>query len=197
MTNRRFNGPPDKYDPALIHADVDPVQLADRLVASGARHFSLSLQGPPGTGKSAFVRYLADRLGLEVVQKRASDLMSMWVGGTEANIAEAFAEARDAEAFLVFDEADSLLADRRLAERSWEVSQVNEMLTWMESHPFPVAFTTNFGERLDPATHAAIYLQDRRSTICPPEQASERRSVVYFGPECPNEVADFRTPDAR
>ena len=113
---------PESYDPALIRADVDPVELADRLVEGGSRHFSLCLQGPPGTGKSAFVRHLADRLGLEVVQKRASDLMSMWVGGTEKAIAAAFTEARDAEAFLVFDEADSLLADRRLAQRSWEVS---------------------------------------------------------------------------
>ena len=145
-------GTPDKYDPALIRADVNPVQLADRLASSGARHFSLCLQGPSGTGKSAFVRHLADRLGLEVIQKRASDLISMWVGGTERKIAEAFAEAREAEAFLVFDEADSLLADRRLAHRNWEVNQVNEMLTWMESHPFPIAFTTNFRERLDPAT---------------------------------------------
>ena len=182
--------PPDKYDPALIRANVDPVQLADRLVASGARHFSLSLQGPPGTGKSAFVRYLADRLGLEVVQKRASDLLSMWVGGTEANIAEAFAEARDAEAVLVFDEADSLLADRRLAERSWEVSQVNEMLTWMESHPFPVAFTTNFGERLDPATLRRFtfkivldYLSSEqvRAAFC-----------MYFDMEPAGEIAELR-----
>ena len=87
-----------------------------------------------------------------MVQKRASDLMSMWVGGTEQRIAAAFAEARDTGAFLVFDEADSLLADRRFAHRSWEVSQVNEMLTWMESHPLPFACTTNFGEHLDPAT---------------------------------------------
>ena len=179
--------PPDKYDPALIRADVDPVQLADRLVASGARHFSLSLQGPPGTGKSAFVRYLADRLGLEVVQKRASDLMSMWVGGTERNIAEAFAEARDAEAFLVFDEADSLLADRRLAERSWEVSQVNEMLTWMESHPFPVAFTTNFGERLDPATMRRFTFKIALGYLSPEQAAAAFRA--YFGIEPPNEVA--------
>ena len=175
--------PPDKYDPALIRADVDPVQLADRLVASGARHFSLSLQGPPGTGKSAFVRYLADRLGLEVVQKRASDLMSMWVGGTERNIAE----ARDAEAFLVFDEADSLLADRRLAERSWEVSQVNEMLTWMESHPFPVAFTTNFGERLDPATLRRFTFKIVLGYLSPEQAAAAFRA--YFGIEPPNEVA--------
>ena len=76
----------------------------------------------------------------------------MWVGETEKLIAAAFAEAREDRHFLVFDEADSLLADRRFAHRSWEVSQVNEMLTWMESHPLPFACTTNFAERLDVAT---------------------------------------------
>ena len=180
-------GTPSKYDPALIRADVDPVQLADSLVSRGARHFSLCLQGPSGTGKSAFVRHLADRLGLEVMQKRASDLMSMWVGGTERNIAEAFAEARDAEAFLVFDEADSLLADRRLAERNWEVSQVNEMLTWMESHPFPVAFTTNFRERLDPATLRRFTLKIALDYLSPEQAGVAFRT--YFGHQPPAEVA--------
>ena len=75
----------------------------------------------------------------------------MWVGSTERNIASAFAEARDDDAFLVFDEADSSLADRRYAERNWEVGQVNEMLTWMESHPLPFACTTNLADRLDSA----------------------------------------------
>ena len=101
------------FDPGLVEADIDLAALADRLTSRGERRFSLCLQGPPGTGKSAYARYLADRLGLEVMQKRASDLLSMWVGGTERHIAEAFAEARDAEALLIFDEADSLLADRR------------------------------------------------------------------------------------
>ncbi|PTX43893.1 ATPase family protein associated with various cellular activities (AAA) [Gemmobacter caeni] len=91
-------------------------------------------------------------MGLQVVEKRASDLMSKWVGESEQNIARAFAEARAKDAMLIFDEADSLLADRRSAERSWEVSQVNEMLTWMESHPLPFVCTTNFVEKLDPAT---------------------------------------------
>ena len=99
-----------RFDLSLIHADVDPCVLADSLVQSAERRFSLCLQGPPGTGKSALVRYLAERLGLEVMQRRASDLMSMWVGETEQQVASAFAEARDAGAFLVFDEADSLLA---------------------------------------------------------------------------------------
>ena len=59
-------GAPPLFDPALIQADTDPVALADSLVASGERRFSLCLQGPPGTGKSAFVRYLAERMVLEV-----------------------------------------------------------------------------------------------------------------------------------
>lgn len=143
--------PTIRFDPALIEADLDVETLAKRLEAGDQRRFSLCLQGPPGSGKSAYVRHLAERLGLEVMHKRTSDLLSMWVGGSERNIADAFREACDNEAFLVFDEADSLLADRRGAQRNWEVTQVNEMLTWMESHPLPFACTTNFGENLDSA----------------------------------------------
>ena len=143
---------PAEFELGLIQSDVNPELLADQIATTPNRNFSLCLQGPPGTGKSAFVRYLAERLGLEAMHKRASDLVSMWVGETEQLIACAFAEARDAEAFLVFDEADSLLSNRRDARYSWEVSQVNEMLTWMESHPQPFACTTNFVDRLDEAT---------------------------------------------
>jgi SpoVK/Ycf46/Vps4 family AAA+-type ATPase len=103
-------------------------------------------------GKSAYARFIAERLGLEAIEKRASDLLSMWVGGTEQNIAGAFAEAADRRAMLVIDEADSLLRDRAGAQRSWEVSQVNEMLTWMERHPYPFVCTTNLMESLDSAT---------------------------------------------
>ena len=144
--------PPPEFDLGMKNADADVAALAERLVASGERRFSLCRQGPPGSRKSAFARHLGERLGLEVVLKRASDLLSKWVGETEALIRKAFQEAKDAQAFLVFDEADSLLGDRRFARQSWEVSQVNEMLTWMESHPLPFACTTNFGERLDAAT---------------------------------------------
>ena len=180
-------GAPPLFDPALIQADTDPVALADRLVASGERRFSLCLQGPPGTGKSAFVRYLAERMSFEVMQKRASDLMSCWVGRTERNIAAAFAEARDTGAFLIFDEADSLLADRRFAHRSWEVSQVNEMLTWMESHPLPFACTTNFGEHLDAATLRRFVLKVRLDYLSPEQARAAFR--IYFGLTPPAEIA--------
>lgn len=184
-------GTPEKFDPALLHADVGPVRLAERLVESGQRRFSLCVQGPPGTGKSAFVRYLAERLGLEVVQKRASDLMSCFIGETEKLIAEAFAEARDAESFLVFDEADSLLADRRFAVRTWEVSQVNEMLTWMETHPMPFACTTNFGEHLDVATLRRFTFKIELDYLTPEQAAAAFRT--YFALTPPAEVATLTT----
>ena len=141
-----------EYDPALTAADIDLSGLTRSLTGAGRQPVSLLLSGPPGTGKSAYARYLAGRMGLEVVQKRASDLLGMYVGQSEKQIARAFAEARDKGSFLIFDEADGLLRDRRGAERSWEISQVNEMLTWMEHHPLPFACTTNFVEGLDQAS---------------------------------------------
>ena len=141
------------YDPALVNADCDLAALLDRLARPGLdRSVSLLLSGPPGSGKSAWVRHMAARMGLQVLQKRASDILDDYVGGTEHNIADAFAEARDTNAFLVFDEADSLLLDRADALRSWEITQVNEMLTWMEEHALPFACTTNLLDRLDRAS---------------------------------------------
>jgi SpoVK/Ycf46/Vps4 family AAA+-type ATPase len=148
---RRPGTIPD-FDPLLSTASQDLGALADKLVSGRAKAFSICLSGPPGTGKSAYARYLARRLGLELIQKRASDILGPYLGQTERSIAAAFEEAVEANAFLVFDEADSLLLDRRDATRSWEITQVNEMLTWMEDHPLPVCFTTNFMERVDTAS---------------------------------------------
>lgn len=140
------------FDPAMTMADHDLAALTDRLCRPGApRAVSLLLSGPPGTGKSAFARHLAARMGLRPIHKRASDLLSRFVGGSEKAIAAAFTEARERGGFLILDEADGLLADRRAATQAWEVTQVNELLTWMEHHPLPFACTTNLPDRLDPA----------------------------------------------
>jgi transitional endoplasmic reticulum ATPase len=146
------NKPLTTYCSDLVNADMDLNDLGARLKKSGQRQFSLCLYGPSGTGKTEYVRQLADQLGMEVLVKRASDLFGSYVGETERQIAAAFQEAQEKESFLVFDEADSLLGDRRHAQHSWEVSQINEMLTWMESHPLPFACTTNLMERLDQAS---------------------------------------------
>ncbi len=157
--------PPTDFDPRLMRASRDLTTLTHQLEKRADPAFSLCLSGPPGTGKSAYARHLAGLLGLEVVQKRASDLLSMYVGESEKRIAEAFEQARETGSFLIFDEADSFLLDRKDAMRSWEVTQVNEMLTWMEDHPFPVCFTTNLMDRLDAASLRRFTFHIRFDTL--------------------------------
>ncbi len=140
------------YNINLVNADLDVNDLTNKIKSCGKLNFSLCMYGEPGTGKSLYARYLANELGIEVIQKRASDLVSKWVGQTEQNIAEAFAEAKEKKAMLIFDEADSFLQNRGNANHSWEVSQVNEMLTWMESHEYPFICTTNLLDTLDEAS---------------------------------------------
>ncbi|MGO7358873.1 AAA family ATPase [Rhizobium ruizarguesonis] len=149
--DRRPSVSSPKFDPMLSNADIDLLALEDRIRQARGWSLSFLLDGLPGTGKSAFARHLASVMELEILQKRGSDIFASFVGETEANIAQAFEEAADTGRFLIFDEADSLLASRLGAERNWEVSQVNEMLTWMESHPLPFAATTNHASRIDPA----------------------------------------------
>jgi SpoVK/Ycf46/Vps4 family AAA+-type ATPase len=93
---------------------------------------------------------------------------------------------------LVIDEADSLLSDRREAVRSWEVTQVNEMLTWMESHPLPFVCTTNLMDRIDQASLRRFTLKLRFAPLNPVQTtlAFER----FFGIVAPRGLADDLTP---
>ncbi len=184
--------PAAAFDFAQVNADADLEALTEHLARPGApRAVSLLLSGPPGSGKSAFVRELAHRVGLPLLQKRASDLLDKFVGGTEQAIAAAFAEVREEGAFLVFDEADSLLFDRAEAVRSWEVTQVNEMLTWMEAHPLPFACTTNLPERLDAAS-LRRFLVKLRFDWLRPDQA-RHAFAAHFGCEAPAELEALAT----
>lgn len=139
------------YDLSMLHVEsrFEIPRIVEALKARG--HGTLCFYGAPGTGKTALAEHLAKALDRPLIVKQASDLMSKYVGETEQNMASMFAEAEAEKAVLLLDEADSFLQDRRGAQRTYEVTEVNEMLQGMERFSGIFVCTTNLLESLDQA----------------------------------------------
>jgi SpoVK/Ycf46/Vps4 family AAA+-type ATPase len=168
----------------LTNADLDLAAVTRRLASPNAgRDFSLVLYGPPGTGKSAFARHLAEAIDFEPLYRRASDLLSPWVGVTERKLAETFAEAKADRRFLIIDEAEPFLWSRSAVSRSWEVSMVDEFLVQMENHDLPLACTTNLPDAVDAAALRRFTLKVKFDFMTPLQAA--RAYVHFFGRVAP------------
>lgn len=139
----------DAYDLALCNSDVDLASICDGLMRRPTGR--IFLYGPAGTGKSAFGRWLSRQLDRPLLIKRFSEIQSPWLGEMERNLAKVFEQATRDGSVLQFDEVDSYLQDRRIAQRSWEISQVNEFLTQLECFEGVFVATTNLMGQLDPA----------------------------------------------
>ncbi|MBK1646689.1 AAA family ATPase [Thiocapsa imhoffii] len=156
------------YRPEYLNADQDLLALLRSLQRDPRGRLVLS--GPPGTGKTAFGAYVARTLKRPVLLKRASDLLSAFVGGSEQQIAGLFEEASASRAVLLLDEADSFLRDRRFARQAWEVTQVNELLVQLESYDGLFIASTNLFESFDAAALRRFDLKIRFGYLRP-EQA--------------------------
>jgi len=167
---------PNSYDTSFVNCDTNLQRLSEGIqISSSAR---MCIYGPAGTGKSAYAKYLASSLDKPLILKKGSDLLSMYVGGTEKNIARAFLEAKEENGVLVFDEVDSFLADRGGANRSWEITQVNEMLVQMENFNGIFIATTNLMDNLDSASLRRFDLKMEFSYLKPIQ------SYELFKAEC-------------
>jgi len=139
------------YDLSMLNVE-SRFDIARIVAALKSRsHGSLCFYGPPGTGKTALAEHIAQALEQPLLIKQASDLMSKYVGETEQQMAAMFREAELEKAVLLLDEADSFLQDRRGAQRTYEVTEVNEMLQGMERYAGIFICTTNLLESLDQA----------------------------------------------
>ncbi|MCY7308359.1 MAG: AAA family ATPase [Rhodoferax sp.] len=140
-----------QYDLSMLNVECrfEIPRIVQALRARG--HGSLCFYGAPGTGKTALAEHIAQALEKPLQVKQASDLMSKYVGETEQQMAAMFREAEAEQAVLLLDEADSFLQDRRGAQRTYEVTEVNEMLQGMESFNGIFICTTNLMDRLDQA----------------------------------------------
>ncbi len=141
---------PGLYDIAYFNTAADLPGIAANLRKNPSAR--LCLYGPPGTGKTSFGHWLAHEIGQPLHLQKASDLLSSYVGVTEQKIARTFERATQDGAVLLIDEVDSFLRDRTQTRHSWEVTQINEMLTQIESFPGILIASTNLITQLDPAS---------------------------------------------
>ena len=148
------------YDLSYLNTDPPLGELVAQCQRSQAAA-NMVFYGAPGTGKTQLGHYLAQQLQRPLLIKRASDLLGPFVGQTEQAIAQMFRQARDDEAILLLDEADSFLRDRTQARQSWEVTQVNELLTQMERFDGVFICTTNLMQNLDAASLRRFALKVR------------------------------------
>lgn len=144
--------------PSVTQYSLDMLNVESRyelprvIAALKARgHGCLCFHGAPGTGKTALAEHLAQQLERPLMIRRASDLVSKFVGETEQQMAAMFREAEAEKAVLLLDEADSFLQDRRGAQRTYEVTEVNEMLQGMERFAGIFICTTNLMDSIDQA----------------------------------------------
>jgi SpoVK/Ycf46/Vps4 family AAA+-type ATPase len=139
------------YDLTLLNVETrfEVPRIIEALKRKSAG--SLCFYGPPGTGKTALAEHIAKSMDKPLMIRRASDLVSKFVGETEQNMAAMFNEADDQKAVLLLDEADSFLRSRGMAQRGYEVSEVNEMLQGMERFGSVFICTTNLFDQLDEA----------------------------------------------
>ena len=137
---------------------------------------TLALTGPSGTGKTLTAEAIAGELGMVLMKAHVPSLMSKWVGETQKNIAKAFQQAARHEggAVLFFDEADSLFFDREGAFNSWEVQDVNVLLTEIEQHEGVVVLATNRREALDRALSRRVCL-----TVELPRPGAAERAEIW------------------
>lgn len=148
--------PVKQYALETLNIDQNPQDIIDSIKnyngTKSQMPMSLLFTGNPGTGKTEFAKEISRQVGKQLLIRRYSDLCSAFVGSTEKNIASVFAQAQNEDKILLIDECDSFLSDRKNAMHSWEVTQVNEMLTQLERYRGIVIMTTNFKQNIDSAS---------------------------------------------
>jgi SpoVK/Ycf46/Vps4 family AAA+-type ATPase len=162
------------YDLSLLNVETR-FEVPKIVEALGRRGRScLCFYGPPGTGKTALAEHIAHELQRPLMVRQASDLVSKYVGETEYNMARMFGDAEAEKAVLLLDEADSFLRSRRMAERNYEVSEVNEMLQGMERFSGVFICTTNLFDELDEAALRRFTFKIRFRTL-----SIEQREMMF------------------
>ncbi|GLZ77069.1 ATPase [Actinorhabdospora filicis] len=140
------------------------------------------LYGPPGCGKTYLVKAIAGSGKANVMSVKGAELLTKWVGESEASVRDLFRRARQAAPTLIFlDEVDALApvrgqstdggtTDRVVAALLTELDGVEELRNVV------VIGATNRPDMVDPALLRPGRLE--RVVYVPPPDAGARASIL-------------------
>ncbi|MGY1636822.1 ATP-binding protein [Geodermatophilus sp. SYSU D00742] len=117
--------------------------------------------GSSGTGKTLAAACVASALGKDLLKVDLPAVVSKWVGETEKNLQQVFAEAEDANAVMFFDEAESFFAKRgdvKGAQDRWAMMETDYLLQRIEGYTGAVILATNLRQQIDEAFLRRIHV---------------------------------------
>ncbi len=137
---------------------IHPLAHPDLFRAYGkAAGGGLLLYGPPGCGKTHLARATAGEVDAHFMSVGITDILDIWIGSSESNLAQVFAQARShTPCVLFFDEVDALAANRRDLRQSAGRQVINQFLAELDgidalNDGLLVMAATNAPWHLDPA----------------------------------------------
>jgi transitional endoplasmic reticulum ATPase len=163
----------------IIEPYLNPGLFARFRMGSGG---GLLLYGAPGCGKTMLARAVANECGAAFVPVGISDVLNMYVGESERNLAAMFDKARSqAPAVLFFDELDALAYARSKSQGNTTRTVVNEFLSQLdgigrENRGVLVLAATNMPWDVDGAMKRPGRFS--RQVFVPPPDAAARAEML-------------------
>lgn len=153
------------------------------------------LYGPPGCGKTMMARAIAGECRAEFISVGLSDVLSMWIGQSEQNLALMFEKARATRpSVLFFDELDGLAYSRSKANSEHTRQTVNEFLAQLDGFSTDnqgvlVLAATNMPWDVDPAMKRPGRFA-RQVFVAPPDEAARAAIVDLNLVDAPHDGVD-------
>ena len=153
------------------------------------------MYGPPGCGKTLIAKATANEAKATFIHVKSSDIKSKFVGETEKNIAELFAQARKNQPSIIFFDEFEALGGDRAEGLSHERSAVAQLLTEMDGvdsgdQQILLLAATNEPWAID----AALRREGRFGTtifIPPPDLAAREQILELQMQKRPTEKIDY------
>ncbi len=148
-------GGQDKVIDELKKGILYPIKYPEAFENVSVNHGTI-LTGPPGTGKTLIAEALANESNAYFKKLNGSELKSKWIGESESNLRDLFAEAVEKQpSIIVFDEFDSVAKKRDKIDH-YSAEFVNQLLSIMSDiekngDDVYILATTNKVDMLDEA----------------------------------------------